>query len=60
MSRKERLSAVTADAVANAKIGIGMGYVDSPHAKVGSMIEIQIRGQTVPAEIVKGRFVTKK
>lgn len=42
------------------KIGIGMGYVDSPHAKVGSMIEIQIRGQTVPAEIVKGRFVTKK
>lgn len=41
------------------KIGIGMGYVDSPHAKVGSMIEIQIRGQTVPAEIVKGRFVTK-
>ena len=36
------------------------GYVDSAHAKAGSIIEIEIRRQRVPAEIIKGRFVTKK
>ncbi|HKM17381.1 MAG: glycine cleavage system aminomethyltransferase GcvT [Firmicutes bacterium] len=40
--------------------GIGLGYVDSAHAKAGSIIEIEIRRQRVPAEIIKGRFVTKK
>lgn len=42
------------------QIGIGMGYVASAHAQAGSTIEIEIRRQMVPAEIIKGRFVTKK
>ncbi|HHX01270.1 MAG TPA: glycine cleavage system aminomethyltransferase GcvT [Firmicutes bacterium] len=40
--------------------GIGLGYVDSVHAKIGSIIEIEIRRQMMPAEIIKGRFVTNK
>ena len=39
---------------------IGLGYVDSEHAKAGNIIEIEIRNQKVPAEIIKGRFVIKK
>lgn len=39
-------------------IGIGMGYVDAAAASIGSRIEIVIRGQGVPAEIVKPPFYT--
>lgn len=39
---------------------VGMGYVKAEYAKAGTMIEIEIRSRRVPAEIVKGRFVTKK
>lgn len=35
---------------------IGMGYVEMPHAKVGSDIFIEIRGKLVPAEVVKMPF----
>ncbi|MEN9229823.1 MAG: glycine cleavage system aminomethyltransferase GcvT [Thermostichus sp. DG02_5_bins_236] len=36
--------------------GIGLGYVDPDWAKVGSQLEIEIRGQRYPAEGVKRPF----
>lgn len=33
--------------------GIGMAYVSTPHAKIGTNIEIEIRGQKFPATIEK-------
>lgn len=39
-------------------IGIGMGYVATAVAGIGSPLEILIRGQPVPAEIVKPPFYT--
>src|SRR3984893_9793198 len=33
--------------------GIGMAYIDAPHAKIGSKIDIEIRGQKFPAIIEK-------
>jgi len=33
--------------------GIGMGYVSAPHAKIGTRIDIEIRGQKFPAIIEK-------
>ena len=33
--------------------GIGMAYINAPHAKVGSRLEIEIRGQKFPAIIEK-------
>ncbi|MCF2970987.1 glycine cleavage system aminomethyltransferase GcvT [Synechococcus sp. Nb3U1] len=36
--------------------GIGLGYVDPDWAKVGSRLEIEIRGQRWPAEVVKRPF----
>lgn len=33
--------------------GIGMAFVDAEHAKIGNLIEIEIRGRSFPAEIVK-------
>lgn len=39
------------------KEGIGMGYVTTDYAKVGSEIFIQIRKKNVKAEVVKTPFV---
>lgn len=39
--------------------GIGMGYVPTEHAAVGTVIEISIRDKGVPATIVKLPFVKK-
>ncbi len=33
--------------------GVGMAYIDAPHAKIGNQIEIEIRGQKFPATIEK-------
>jgi aminomethyltransferase len=33
--------------------GVGMAYVSTPHAKIGTQIEIEIRGQKFPATIEK-------
>jgi aminomethyltransferase len=33
--------------------GVGMAYVSTPHAKIGSTIDIEIRGQKFPATIEK-------
>jgi aminomethyltransferase len=37
--------------------GIGMGYVESAHAKSGTELGIVIRDKTVPAKIIKPPFV---
>jgi len=36
--------------------GIGTGYVNRPHDKIGNEIGIEIRGKIIPAEIVKPPF----
>ncbi|HIL73550.1 MAG TPA: aminomethyl transferase family protein, partial [Verrucomicrobia bacterium] len=33
--------------------GIGLGYVESAHAKSGTGIEIEIRNRRFPAQVVK-------
>ena len=40
--------------------GIGMGYIDSANAKVGSKVEIEIRGQKFPAIIEKKPLYKKQ
>lgn len=40
-------------------IGIGLGYVDVPYHQVGTEIEIDLRGKSVPAVIVKPPFWKK-
>ncbi|RMH61237.1 MAG: glycine cleavage system aminomethyltransferase GcvT [Calditrichaeota bacterium] len=37
--------------------GIGLGYVNRPHTKTGTSIEIDIRGRRLPATIIKPPFV---
>ncbi|MBQ2020359.1 MAG: glycine cleavage system aminomethyltransferase GcvT, partial [Rikenellaceae bacterium] len=37
--------------------GIGMGYVKTAHAAVGSPITVVIRGRLIKAEVVKAPFV---
>lgn len=36
--------------------GIALGYVAAEYGKVGSTVEIDVRGKRVPAEIIKGAF----
>lgn len=36
--------------------GIGLGFVDVPYHKIGTEIDIEMRGKSVPAEIVKPPF----
>ncbi len=40
--------------------GIGMAYIDAPHAKIGTKIDIEIRGQKFPAVIEKKPLYKKK
>ena len=37
--------------------GIGLGYIDNIHNKIGNMITIEIRGKLMKAEIVKTPFI---
>jgi len=39
------------------KIGIGMGYVKSAYAKIGTQIAVEVRGRLLKAEVVKLPFV---
>ena len=39
------------------KIGVGMGYVKSAYAKVGTQIAVEVRGRLLKAEVVKLPFV---
>ena len=38
------------------KKGIGMGYVKTAYAKVGSEIYIQVRNRNLKAQVVKAPF----
>lgn len=39
--------------------GIGLGYVDIDYAKVGTDIQVQVRGKQVPARVIKPPFYKK-
>jgi len=39
--------------------GIGMSFIDMPHAKIGNEIEIEIRGRNFPAVLSKKPLYTK-
>lgn len=41
------------------KVGIGMGYVNAAHSKLGSEIFISIRGKNLKAKVVKTPFFQK-
>src|SRR5205823_10665308 len=50
----ERIGEVTSGTLSpSLNWGVGMAYVSAPHAKIGSKIEIEIRGQKFPATIEK-------
>jgi aminomethyltransferase len=50
----ERIGEVTSGTLSpSLNYGIGMAYIDAPHAKIGTKIEIEIRGQKFPAIIEK-------
>ncbi len=50
----ERIGEVTSGTLSpSLNWGVGMAYVSAPHAKIGTEIEIEIRGQKLPATIEK-------
>ncbi|HSQ47472.1 MAG TPA: glycine cleavage system aminomethyltransferase GcvT [Lutibacter sp.] len=53
----ENIGVVTSGTMSpSIKKGIGMGYVKTAHAKLGSQIFIQIRNKAIPATVVKLPF----
>jgi aminomethyltransferase len=40
--------------------GIAMAYINSGAAKLGDVVEVDIRGRREPAEVVKRKFYTKQ
>jgi aminomethyltransferase len=53
-SNGERIGEVTSGTLSpSLNYGIGMAYINAPHAKIGTKIEIEIRGQKFPAQIEK-------
>ncbi len=54
LSAGERVGEVTSGTLSpSLHYGIGMAYINTPNAKIGSRIEIEIRGQKFPAIIEK-------
>ena len=50
----ERIGEVTSGTLSpSLNYGIGMAYIDAPNTKIGSKIDIEIRGQNFPATIEK-------
>ena len=50
----QRVGEVTSGTLApSLNWGVGMAYVSAPHAKIGTLIDIEIRGQKFPATIEK-------
>jgi aminomethyltransferase len=50
----ERIGEVTSGTLSpSLNYGIGMAYVSAPHAKIGTRIDVEIRGQKFPAIIEK-------
>jgi aminomethyltransferase len=53
-SSGQRVGEVTSGTLSpSLNYGVGMAYINAPHAKIGSKIEIEIRGQKFPATIEK-------
>ena len=53
-SNGEKIGEVTSGTLSpSLNYGIGMAYLSPPHAKIGTKIEIEIRGQKFPAQIEK-------
>ena len=53
-SNGERIGEVTSGTLSpSLNYGIGMAYLSAPQAKIGTKIEIEIRGQKFPATIEK-------
>jgi aminomethyltransferase len=53
-SNGERIGEVTSGTLSpSLNWGVGMAYVSAPHAKIGTQIDIEIRGQKFPATIEK-------
>ena len=53
-ANRERIGEVTSGTVSpSLNWGVGMAYINAPHAKVGAKIDIEIRGQKFPATIEK-------
>ena len=42
------------------KKGIGLAYVDVPHQKAGTLLEIDIRGRRLPVRLIQPPFINKK
>ena len=56
MKNGERVGIVTSGTmVPGKKIGMGLGYVKTELKEYGTMIDIQVRSRTVPAEVVNPR-----
>ena len=52
--QSERIGEVTSGTISpSLNWGVGMAYVSSAHAKIGTEIDIEIRGQKFPATIEK-------
>jgi aminomethyltransferase len=52
--RSERIGEVTSGTISpSLNWGVGMAYVSAAHAKIGTEIDIEIRGQKFPATIEK-------
>jgi aminomethyltransferase len=50
----ERIGEITSGTLSpSLNYGIGMAYVSAPHARIGTKLEIEIRGQKFPAQIEK-------
>src|SRR5437764_1483694 len=50
----ERIGEVTSGTLSpSLNWGVGMAYITAPHAKIGARIDIEIRGQKLPATIEK-------
>jgi aminomethyltransferase len=53
-SNGERIGEVTSGTLSpSLNYGIGMAYINAPHTKIGTKLEIEIRGQKFPAQIEK-------
>jgi len=57
----ERIGEVTSGTLSpSLNWGVGMAYVSAPHAKIGTEIDIEIRGQKFPATIEKKPLYKKR
>ena len=57
----ERVGEVTSGTLSpSLNYGVGMAYINAPHAKIGNKIDIEVRGQKFPATIEKKPLYKKQ